>query len=127
MIIIEGMDNSGKSTLALMLARRLNYQVQESEGPPRDAREINDRCRRYSQLQNTVFVRHPVISNAIYGQFRPEGDPIEDAVRDEFYASRHLIIYCDPLDRGLLEHVEKDHDSPQHLAMIREQQVNIRL
>jgi len=127
MIIIEGMDNSGKSTLALSLARRLHYTVQESEGPPRDAREINDRCRRYSQLQNTLFVRHPVISNSIYGQFRPEGDPIEDAVREEFYAGQHLIIYCDPLDRSLTDHVVKDHDTPEHLAMIREQQINIRI
>lgn len=126
MIIIEGMDNSGKSTLAVTLALRLSYDIRESEGPPRDAREINDRCRRYSRLQNTVFVRHPVISNAIYGQFRPEGDPIEDAVRKEFYAGKHLIIYCDQMERGLLGHDEKDHDSPEHLAMIREQQLNIR-
>lgn len=127
MIIIEGMDNSGKSTLALAIAKRLNMNVQESEGPPRSSQEINDRCRRYEGLQNTILVRHPVVSNAIYGQFRPEGDPILPDVRDTFYAGKHLIVYCDPLDRSLTDHIIKDHDTPEHLAMIRERQVDIRL
>lgn len=126
MIIIEGMDNSGKSTLALHIARRLGLQVQESEGPPRSAQEINDRCRRYATLENTLLVRHPVVSNAIYGHFRPEGDPITADIREQFYDARHLIIYCDPVDRPLDDgHVVKDHDTPEHLALIRAQKVEI--
>src|SRR3546814_9756983 len=42
MIVIEGMDNSGKSTLAEAMASYMGLIVQESEGPPLDAREINE-------------------------------------------------------------------------------------
>lgn len=118
MIIIEGMDNSGKSTLAVHLAKRFNFKVQESEGPPKSAEEINERIRGYNNLQDTVFVRHPVISNAIYAMFRPEGNPILPELTNEFYAGQHLIIYCDPMERGLASHVLKDHDTPEHIAMV---------
>ena len=126
MIIIEGMDNSGKSTLAAHIARRLGLRVQESEGPPRSAQEINERCLRYETLQNTLLVRHPAVSNAIYGHFRTEGDPISPDIRERFYAAGHLIIYCDPLDRDLNDgHVVKDHDTPEHLAMLNQQKRQI--
>ena len=120
-IIIEGMDNSGKSTLARCIAQRLNFAIQESEGPPRSREEINARIRRYAYMRNVVFVRHPVISNAIYGAQRPEGDPIDPALRRKFYSDPHnLFIYCDPLERGLDDHVVKDHDTPEHLALLEE-------
>src|ERR1700759_2893092 len=73
-IIIEGHDNSGKSTLAQKLASYIGLRIQESEGPPKSAEEINARVDGYELLRDTLFVRHPVISNSIYGQFRPEGD-----------------------------------------------------
>lgn len=126
MIIIEGMDNSGKSTLARYIAERCGLRVQESEGPPRSPEEINERCRRYETLQNTLLVRHPAVSNAIYGHFRPEGDPITADIREQFYGAGHLIIYCDPVDRDLDDgHVVKDHDTPEHLAMLRAQKAEI--
>jgi hypothetical protein len=75
-IVIEGMDNSGKSTLAESMADYMELLVQESEGPPLSDEEINARVDRYEHMEGRLFVRHPVISNAIYGLFRPEGNPI---------------------------------------------------
>jgi hypothetical protein len=118
MIVIEGMDNSGKSTLAVFLANALNRMVQESEGPPLSDEEINERVDRYYDLKDTVFVRHPVISNSIYGQVRSEGDPITPGRADLFYEQKPILIYCDAGLRGLGSHVVKDHDTPQHLLDI---------
>jgi hypothetical protein len=123
MIIIEGHDNSGKSTLAKALADYLGYTVQESEGPPRSADEINRRCVEYLERafrrDSVIWVRHPVISNAIYGSFREEGDPIRPEIRAEFYRIKNrVLIYCDPLARGLSDHVVKPHDTRAHLKLL---------
>lgn len=117
-IIIEGMDNSGKSTLGQALAEYMGLIVQESEGPPIDADEINARVDRYEGMTDRLFVRHPVISNAIYGQVREEGDIITEGRRMIFYEQKHTIIYCDAGTRGLGAHVEKAHDTEKHLEDI---------
>ncbi len=116
MIIIEGMDNSGKSTLAEAMAEYMELIVQESEGPPKNAKEINDRVDRYEGMDDRLFVRHPVISNSIYGQVRKEGDPITPGRRILFYEAKHILIYCDAGDRGLEAHVQKAHDTKKHIA-----------
>lgn len=124
MIVIEGMDNSGKSTLGALLAERMGFAIQESEGPPRAtdnltaAEEINHRIERYAELRRTIFVRHPVSSNAIYGAVREEGDPVLPELRDAFYSSRPIIVYCDAGDRGLEAHIAKAHDTEKHLRDI---------
>lgn len=118
MIVIEGMDNSGKSTLGEYLAGYLDYIVQESEGPPKSNEEINERVDRYEQMVNRVFVRHPVTSNAIYGQVRPEGDPITPGRSMLFYEQKNIIIYCDAGQRGLDAHIQKAHDTERHIADI---------
>lgn len=117
-IIIEGMDNSGKSTLAQVMAEYMGLIVQESEGPPIDEDEINDRVDRYEKMTDRLFVRHPVISNAIYGQVREEGDIISEGRRMLFYENKHTIIYCDAGTRGLGAHVQKAHDTEKHLEDI---------
>lgn len=124
-IIIEGHDNSGKSTLGRRMAEYLELILQESEGPPLSDDEINARVDRYETLEDRLFVRHPVISNAIYGQFRPEGDPITEGRSMLFYESGHIIVYCDPLDRGYGGHELKEHDTEVHrnLLITKEQEI----
>lgn len=117
-IVIEGMDNSGKSTLAQAMGDYMDMIVQESEGPPRSADEINERVDRYSELAMTLFVRHPVISNEIYGKFRPEGNPITPGRTMLFYEAKPTLIYCDAQLRGLDGHVVKDHDTPEHMDLV---------
>lgn len=118
MIVIEGMDNSGKSTLGQALASYMSLIVQESEGPPLSDDEINERIDRYEKMEKRLFVRHPVVSNAIYGQVRPEGNPITPGRTMLFYEAKPIIIYCDAGQRGLGGHVEKAVDTKKHLADI---------
>lgn len=117
-IIIEGMDNSGKSTLGEAMASYFGLIVQESEGPPLSDEEINERVDRYEVKEGCLFVRHPVISNAIYGSVRPEGNPISPGRTALFYEAGHTMIYCDAGTRGLGAHVEKAHDTEKHLEDI---------
>lgn len=118
MIVVEGMDNSGKSTLGEALADYLELLVQESEGPPRSDEEINERVDRYAEMQDRVFVRHPVVSNEIYGKFRPEGNPITPGRTMLFYEASPLLIYCDAGERGYEGHVLKDHDTEVHQRLL---------
>jgi hypothetical protein len=118
MIIIEGMDNSGKSTLGEAMADYMGLIVQESEGPPRSPEEINERVDAYADMEGRLFVRHPVISNHIYGQVREEGDPITLGRQVAFYERKHILIYCDAGNRGLGAHIEKAHDTEKHLEDI---------
>lgn len=92
--------------------------VQESEGPPKSDEEINERVDKYENMSDRLFVRHPVISNAIYGQVREEGDPITIGRRINFYEQGNILIYCDAGTRGLGAHVEKAHDTKKHLEDI---------
>ena len=118
-IIIEGIDNSGKSTLARLVSKRLGLLLVESEGPPKYSGEINHRVERYNALNNALFVRHPCVSQVIYGKLRNEQNSIDPDLVREFYDQRHLLIYCDPLARKLEGHVVKqDHDSPEFLRTI---------
>ena len=118
-IVIEGIDNSGKSTLARLVARYCGMALIESEGPPRYPGEIDERVKRYALHRNTVFVRHPCVSQVIYGKMRSEQGSIDPELVQAFYKDWPLLIYCDPLDRGLGEHVIKPEvDKPEHLEKL---------
>ncbi|OXE37527.1 MAG: hypothetical protein CGW95_01025 [Phenylobacterium zucineum] len=126
-IIVEGIDNSGKSTLARLIAKRLGLLLVESEGPPKYPGEMNARVERYFSMPGPLlFVRHPCVSQVIYGKLRGEEDSISADLVREFYNQQHLFIYCDPLGRGLEGHVVKDeHDSPAHLKAIEDKYSNL--
>lgn len=115
MIVIEGMDNSGKSTLGAAMADYMDLIVQESEGPPLSDDEINARVDRYEKMEGRLFVRHPIVSNAIYGQARDAGNSITIGRTSIFYESKPLLIYCDAGTRGLGAHALKAHDTEKHI------------
>lgn len=114
-LVIEGPDNSGKSTLGLYIAQQLGWSVQESEGKPRSPTDLDERCDRYALMERTIFVRHPVVSNPIYYHVHGNDGP-SMYHRLNFYQSKPLLIYCDPALRGLKGHVIKEHDDPEFLA-----------
>lgn len=118
MIVIEGMDNSGKSTLGNAMADYMELIVQESEGPPRSDEEINERIDRYAEMEDRLFVRHPVVSNEIYGKFRKEGNPITPGRTMLFYEAKPILIYCDAGDRGYEGHELKPHDTKRHQKLL---------
>ena len=112
-IIIEGMDATGKSTLAHLVASHFNLQVQESEGPARSLDEIAHRISRYRGMIDTIFVRHPCVSQNIYNVCRPN-DPIVINPRD-FYELGHTFIYCAPAHQT---QIPKAHEDPEFISAI---------
>jgi hypothetical protein len=120
-IIIEGTDASGKSTLARAIQEVTRIPIQTSEGPPHSPTEMNDRIKRYlARLDPFIYDRHPCVSEAIYMRTRMEAStPLDPGLIDQFYQSRSLFIYCDPLDRGLEGHQTRPEvDTPDHLERL---------
>lgn len=115
LIILEGPDNSGKSTLAQYIAQHMHRTIVASEGPEKWPGEINERVRRYHQHRDVIFDRHPCVSQPIYGQIR-KNTMIEPELLREFYADAPIFVYC--RGRGLEEHVLKAHDSLEHMQAV---------
>lgn len=119
MIILEGIDNTGKSTLADYLSPRLFLPIQRSEGPPHYPGEMNIRLQRYHLLGDVIFDRHPVVSQDIYGTMRSHQGVYDPAWRIRLYSSNPLFIYCDPSDdRKLNQHVVKERETVQHVDQV---------
>jgi len=118
-VIVEGLDATGKSTLGRLIAEEYNVPVQESEGPPRSTAEFLDRLDRYAALKNIVFVRHPLVSNRIYDIGRDPSKIVEVPMTyyTQFYSAPKIFIYCD-VPKIKVEHEVKEHDTPEHLQMI---------
>ena len=115
MLIIEGIDATGKSTLALRLSKALGCHIQESEGPAQSSDEIHHRISRYFEMIDTIFVRHPCVSQPIYS-FTPFD--IRPDVLADFYNQKHTFIYCHPIKPA--QHVVKDHDTPELIKYLDE-------
>jgi hypothetical protein len=122
MIVIEGVDNSGKSTLISALRVILPWRVQVSEGPPKYPGEQNERVKRYMTFPNRmIYDRHPCVSQPIYSQVRSHADPIDPALIKQFYTADPLFIYCDGGDRGMKGHVfNPEVDTDEHISEIKE-------
>lgn len=115
-IVIEGPDNAGKSTLARYISQRILWPIIYSEGPGKSEQEINDRVRRYSLFDNVIFDRHPSISQTLYNRFRTGGPAIYAENILQFYESDPLFIFCQ--GRDLSTHQIKEHDTPDHLELV---------
>lgn len=122
MIVVEGVDNSGKSTLIRSLHSILpHYDVQPSEGPPKFPGEQNERVTRYLErhTHRMIYDRHPCVSQPIYCAIRSHADPIDDALITRFYEKQPFFIYCDGGSRGMDGHVfNPDTDTEKHLGEI---------
>lgn len=121
MIIIEGVDNAGKSVLANYIGDALGLHIQVSEGPSREPGEMNKRIRHYLDRPHLMlFDRFPAISNPLYDQATGrKPDVIDPTLIVELYARRPVIVYCDPLDRGMQGHRERAGvDTEEHLRQV---------
>lgn len=121
MIVLEGIDSSGKSTLARLLATRYRgWQVVTSEGPAKSADEINDRITRYLEYPpQTIFDRHPLISEAIYGPIFGRPPWVRPRFHMLFWAQRPLIIYARPPRPRLLQQGNLAIDTPEYVENLR--------
>ncbi len=116
-IIVEGLDATGKSTLGRYLASELGLAIQESEGPAKSFDEIHHRIERYAEMVDTLFVRHPCVSQQIYYRIQTSPVIIDEQTLQRFYRCDHTFIYCEPnatsINDFMSDHQVKAHDTPE--------------
>lgn len=116
MIIIEGLDATGKSTLASRIRSLTGWPIQPSEGPEKEPGEIIKRIQHYFSLpDNTIFDRHPIISQYVYGTLAHKTLP-PPYLLQELKRRDPFILEARPTNLG--DHIVKVHDTKEHLQMI---------
>lgn len=121
-VVVEGVDNSGKSTLVKAIQDRSPWLlIQASEGPPKYPGEMDLRVKSYLSFSpTTIFDRHPCVSQVIYGSMRSHQDPVSEYLLKQFYASPCVFVYCDPVNRGMSGHTfNQGVDTPEHLESVK--------
>jgi len=115
MIIVEGMDNSGKSTLCEGLAERFNLRViKRAQGPPTDKDKFLSMVVRLLTVDpEVIYDRHPIISEAVYGPILREKNALnEELAWDDWMNAlldrEPLIVYCRPPEEKILCFDDRD-------------------
>jgi len=120
MIIVEGMDNSGKSTLIANIANRFGLEIVKRSGPPSASVTVAVTEREAEQAfiletlsflvlnPQAIYDRFPIISEGIYGPllrnrnvFEREGTTWENWL-DRLIQCHPLIVYCRPPEQKIL-------------------------
>lgn len=124
MIVLEGPDNSGKSTLAKVLSEEFGLPVYHAGGPPASVKEMNKRVdfilNNHSKF---IFDRIPLISEPVYCILRGGNNMFAES--EELYSAlreiKPIIIYCRPPLSVLMaedNREAKSHDNPKHLKKV---------
>ena len=104
MIVVEGPDGAGKSTLITELAKHISWPVMSSHGPELYPGEIVGRASYYLSLsQRRILDRHPIISQRIYARVFDKS-PILDWQIQAYNSRPYLTIYCRPSELRIERH-----------------------
>lgn len=118
-IILEGPDNAGKSTLGNMLSVDLGISLVHPGGPPKNIVEVINRC--YEQANtfslssevDFIYDRVTCISDMIY-RGKPEYNKMFTVFHYQLKLMKNVvIIYCRPSDervKNFDDHIQKDHE-----------------
>lgn len=124
MLIFEGPDNSGKSTLASYISYQLGIPVHHFGKAPKDSNELENRIKFMFYYRDTyIFDRIPLISEPIYSLIRHDNLMMGIEKRDEYYRSLRevnpILIYCRPPNKVILDgHHQKKYDSVDHFKKV---------
>lgn len=104
MIVIEGMDNSGKTTLAKQLAKNRDYPYVHSPGKSFTWDWIE---KALNKEEIVVYDRFPVISEQVYGSvlrnWNRFGSYKGQVIQRKFINKEPLIIYCRPPEEVIFD------------------------
>lgn len=127
MLIFEGPDNSGKSTIAAHAAHELGIPLHHFGGPPKHVSELITRIKfMFYYRDKYIFDRVPLISEQVYSILRPVNliNQLDDDKVTSFYKELReiepVIVYCRPPLEILLDtaHAKKEHDTPEHINKV---------
>lgn len=121
MLIIEGPDGTGKSTLIERLNREYSLPIKSGEGPPKDIEDFRNRVDRYLRLESiTLYDRHPVISGPIYASARGVKPGLTKSQLIDFYSRPKLVLITHPKNASVFTHQAKAYDTEDHLRLVNE-------
>lgn len=115
MIILEGFDGAGKSTLAT----KLKFPIKHAGGPPKTLEQLKKNLMdQMLECGNKVILdRITCISHQVYGDnmFDPRLMAYLHSMMD---CKNTVLVYCRPPDHVLMDfskHEVKDHDTEEHI------------
>lgn len=123
MIILEGPDNSGKSTLGKILSEKLHLEIVHPGGKPDNPDIELSMILNQMKLSETNIIHDRItcISNMVYNIFRGAESDIDYSFMCDQFANSSTIIYCRPPMEVLLNlsnHVVKEHDSVDQINLV---------
>jgi cytidylate kinase len=135
-ILIEGPDNSGKSTLCEKLSMRLGWPIVRAVRPLKDEDDMFEMCTNDIKLMQTNIImdRSYIISDSIYGPLCRNQNLVDLkywlAQMQTLQQTCHNLefVFCDGLDSVLTNmstHVIKITDTAAHLAAVEKNKVAI--
>ncbi len=124
MIIVEGFDNSGKSTLVKKLSKDLKLLVMNNQRLPKSAVDVQD----YLSLCGSINHRYPlildrlsVISEPIYGPICRDQSILTPLIlahmRAQLLELNPAIVYCRPPTPAILNFEEEQMEGVVDKAM----------
>lgn len=122
MLIVEGPDGAGKTTLIRQLQERYGFEV-APRVVDKDTNAMGDLKSWVEQnleagFQDLIFDRHRLISEPIYAPImgRPAAPGFDDVIwlnrqYQEFWAINPVVIYCIPPKKAVVDNVWDDPDN----------------
>lgn len=127
MIIVEGFDTSGKSTLAAAIGKAISWPVVHTGGPTKDDADVTVCLHRSFQRMYEKVIQDRVthISEACYSMLvHPSKAALALNAIPKDINSPTLVIYCRPADQVMINaldgHVFKAHDNVKHMTFLRD-------
>jgi adenylate kinase family enzyme len=113
MIILEGADGCGKSTLAEILSARFKLEIYHS-GRPQTESELYDTIYEIkSQKENKIIDRVPWISDVVYNNALKRQHRIPESIMYTFIEESDIVIWCNP-SLAVLNIKEGKGHKPEH-------------
>lgn len=128
LVIVEGPDGAGKSTLIQNLVALGGFVSIHTGGPPRDKQDLEDKLDKITQALDAagpnilILDRHPAVSDPIYSKVtgsRSFATPGE--LSKQVWSLDPVFVYCrgsaDSMRKNISES-PKTHKSPEHLLKV---------
>lgn len=111
MVIVEGVDGSGKTTLVNYLAGQFNLRAEKSPGPVELGEYrawIDTTIRREKAGETWIYDRHAFFSEPVYSILRRECNyqvqsPVTVSQMRALINCNPTVIYCRPFEETILE------------------------
>ena len=124
MIVVEGFDMSGKSTLAQAIGQRANLPVLHTGGPTRSTSDVIACLARTENRLRDRCVQDRVthVSESCYSMLTAPSKAAIALERLGQLKAARLVVYCRPpknvMIDALQEHVAKEYDTPEFMRFV---------